>query len=143
MILVMAGPAMADNGLVTQVPSAISINKPIRQWVGPWSARELNFVFVGKVTAANGTPQKGREVTLFNWARFSGGPQSHPLQTILTGAYPGHSSGYWQLTVGWQAGIASEHFFAYVKDTFVNPMTNIGAGTDYFPAESRLMPFTG
>ena len=142
LMLVVAAPALASTGLVTQVPSAISINKPIRKWVGPWSARELTFVFTGKVTA-NGVPRAGREVTLFNWTRTSGGPQSNPQGAILTGAYAGHSSGYWQITVHWWAGIANTHFFVYVKDTFCNPPNNHSAGTDYLPAESRLMPLTG
>ena len=140
--LVVVTPAVAGSGLVRQVPSAISINKPIRVWVGPSRARELTFVFTGKVTA-NGAPQAGREVTLFDWTRFSGGPQSNPQGTTFTGAHAGHSAGYWQITVHWWAGIATTHFFVYAKDRFRNPTNNHSAGTDYLPAESRLMPLTG
>ena len=137
--LAAAAPAMATGGVVEQIQTAVSINKPIRTPVGS----TLTFVFVGKVTAANGAPQKGREVSLYDWQRFSGGPQSRPLGTILTGAYAGHSPGYWQLTVDWWAGIAAHHFYAYAKDEFVNPPTKVGPWFDYFPAMSRLMPFTG
>ncbi|MGZ4169538.1 MAG: hypothetical protein ACXVRW_16015 [Solirubrobacteraceae bacterium] len=136
--LVVAAPAMGA-GVMTPVKSAVSIQKPIRQQAGS----ELNFVFVGKVTAANGVAQKNREVILFDWQRFSGGPQSRILGSITTGAYAGHSQGYWQLTVQWWAGIANHHFYAYALDRFVPPPTNVGPWFDYLPAMSRLMPFTG
>jgi hypothetical protein len=139
LMLALAVPAMASSGFPTQVKSAVSIQEPRRQQVGS----VLNFVFVGKVTAANGAGQKGREVTLFDWERFSGGPQASPQGTILTGVYAGHSSGYWQLTVQWWAGISSQHWYAYVRDKFVTAPGHNGPWTDYLPAMSHLMPFSG
>jgi hypothetical protein len=118
--LVVAAPAMA--GTVTPVKSAVSINAPLNTSHG--------FVFVGKVTSANShLSQKGRRVTLFDTG-------NRPLGTVLTGAYAGHSNGYWQLTVTGWAGISLHHFDAYVFDRFLP-----GLWIDCLPASSRVIPF--
>jgi hypothetical protein len=118
--LFVAAPAMA--GTVTQVRSAISINAP--------RGTRDGFAFTGKVTSANPrVPQNGRRVTLFDTGR-------RPMGTVLTGAYAGHSKGYWQITVTGFAGISLHHFDAYVFDRFLP-----GLLIDCLPASSRVIPF--
>ncbi|MGZ4532900.1 MAG: hypothetical protein ACXVXP_11180 [Mycobacteriaceae bacterium] len=131
LVLVLAAIAMAASGEVVpvttvsvhQIPSAVSIrraNEPI-----------ATVIFVGKVTAANGVPQSGREVDLFStYDRFLG--------TSITGTYAGHSQGYWQLRViqprDWMSTITKRHFDAYVTDRFL-------LWIDYLPAQSPVIPF--
>jgi hypothetical protein len=118
--LLVAAPAMA--GTVMPVKSAVSINAPLNTARG--------FVFTGKVTSANPrVSQKDRQVTLFETG-------IRPLGTILTGAYAGHSKGYWQLTVTGFAGISLHRFDAYVFDRFLP-----GLWIDCLPASSRVIPF--
>lgn len=118
--LLVAAPAMA--GTVTQVRSAISISAPRNT--------ENGFAFTGKVTSASPrVPQNGRQVTLFDTGH-------RPMGTVLTGAYAGHSKGYWQITVTGFAGISLHHFDAYVFDRFLP-----GLLIDCLPASSRVIPF--
>ena len=117
--LAFAGPAMAGNGTVHQIPSAVSIRLATN--------RQGGFVFVGHVTAANGVAQKGRKVNLYD-------TYNRLLGTSLTGSYAGHSKGYWEVPVSGWAGISLHHFDAYVVDRFTTWI-------DYLPAQSPVIPF--
>ena len=131
LVLVLAAIAIAASGEVVpvttvsvhQIPSAVSIrraNEPI-----------ATVIFVGKVTAANGVPQSERKVYLYS-------TYDRLLGASITGTYPGHSPGYWQLRVSgsreWMAGITKRHFDAYVTDRF-------SPWIDYLPAQSPVIPF--
>jgi len=131
LVLVLAAIAVPASGEVVpvttvsvhQIPSAVSIrraNEPI-----------ASVIFVGKVTAANGVPQSGRKVYVYS-------TYDRLLGTSVTGAYAGHSQGYWQLRVNgsreWMAGITTHHFDAYVTDRF-------STWIDYLPAQSPVIPF--
>jgi hypothetical protein len=123
LVLVLAAIVMAASGEVApvttvsvhQIPSAVSI----RHTSGDY--------FVGKVTAANGVAQSGRKVYLYS-------TYDRVLGTSLTGTYPGHSKGYWQVRVNGWAGISLHHFDAYVTDRF-------SPWIDYLPAQSPVIPF--
>jgi hypothetical protein len=134
LVLVLAAIAMAAGGTqtVVQVPSSISLNKPIVQRVGTATL----YTFVGKVVAANGVGQKGRMVLLFD-------TNNKQLGTVITGAFPGHSAGYWNITEESRAIIAGHRFDAYTPGMYLgrkNPITGVvgtmGPWIDYQAAQS-------
>ncbi len=117
--LAFAAPAMASNGTVHRIPSAVSIRLSTNGRAG--------IVFVGRVTAANGVAQSGRKVNLYD-------TDNRLLGTSLTGSHAGHSKGYWEIPVSGWAGISLHHFDAYVLDRFTTWI-------DYLPAQSPVIPF--
>jgi len=84
--------------------------------------------FVGKVTAPRSLlSQKGRTVILYD-------ASMRYLGSVRTGTFPGHSSGYWSITVAGWAGISLDHFSAYTLDSY-----HWGYREDDLPAQSALI----